>query len=81
MITITITITGVGVQRRDSFIPTLGYGVPLWVPVETFMSVRLSLHPYLYFFVWSSASIFGDQSTRPVIARSTCGRRPQVQIP
>ena len=44
MITITITITSVGVQRRDAFIRTLEYGGPQWYQVKL-----MCLYVYLYF--------------------------------
>ena len=88
---ITITITSVGVKRRNGFSPHWGPEDPSWVQssLGVHMSLCLSVSPsvYLsvclsvYLSVWSSMLIFGDQSVRPVIVCRACGRRPRGQIP
>ena len=53
MISFNITITSVGFQRCNAFIPTLGSEGPQWGPVKLMcLSLRL--------YVWSSALLFGD---------------------
>ena len=66
MIFVFVLISSVGVQHCNAFIPTLGLEGPQWGPIEIiFLSVRLS--------AVTSASLFGNQSARPIIARSACG--------
>ena len=59
MITITITITSVGVQSCGEFVPVLGSKGPQWGPVKL-MYVRFSTCPPLSLSVQSSASLFDD---------------------
>ena len=77
-----VLISSVGVQRHDAFTPTLGSKGSMWGPVELICpSVSLSIRLYLCLSVQSPMPLFGDQSVRPVIACSACGRRPRSQIP
>ena len=74
-----VLISSVGVQRRNSFIPTLGSGGHQWGPVEIVcLSICPSVSPPLcpVFCV-----AFWQSFVRPVITRSTCGHRPRGQIP
>ena len=52
-----VLISSVGVQRRDTFIPTLGSEGPQWGP-DKLICPYLSL--FLYLSVRSSAAMFGD---------------------
>ena len=52
----------------------IGVQWSLSVCMSFHMLVRLSFHLYLYLYFWLSASRFGNQSVRPVIARSACSQ-------
>ena len=89
MLTITITITSVGVHRCDVFIPVLGYGGPPWGPVKIMcLYVYMSLSLSLCLYICLSVPMSGHPRrflmiiiSRAVIAHSTCGRMSWGQIP
>ena len=77
MIIITITITIVGFQSCGSFAPHWGPEDPSGVHLRLCVCVSVSLSLCLY--VCRLVRIdFWQTFARPVIARSACGRRPQV---
>ena len=74
---------GYAIICRWFIIPTLGSKGPKWGPYDLISpSVSLSISLYLCISfclsVRFSVSPFGYQSAWPIIAFSTCGRRPQV---
>ena len=70
MITVTIIITNMGVQRPDAFISTLGSS-------RDYMSICLYACFSVYAYAWSCV-VFWRKFARITIARITCGLRPQV---
>ena len=81
MITITITITSVGVQHRDGFIPQTG----VWrTPVgssRAYVSVYLSVCLSVYLSARSSTSISGKHSCDPYLCAAHAAAYRGVKSP
>ena len=80
-----VLFSRVGVQRCDTFIPTLESGGHQWGPIKLiYLYVFLSVCMYVFLSVYMSGHLYRFltiMKSRPVIACIACGRRQRVQIP